>query len=368
MSKNLKYDIVALFVFFIIVVFGFPTFLGFDGYELNTYARYLSLGIVSMALALSWGTTGLLNLGQAATFGIGSYIMAMHLKLKGSDGLPDFMSWNNVEALPWFWVPFHSLSFTLVAGLLIPASVGGLIAIFMFRARISGVFVAVITLAFLVAFQLLVIEQQRYTGGQNGITGLAPLTLFGWKIDTYTVQFYYLVAGCLIAALVVCLYLVHSKFGLILRAIREDADRTRFFGYNVASYETVIFCISAALAGWSGMLYTLVLEFASPTYMNVSFSLGIVIWCAVGGRNSVIAAAVGAIIVNILQGRLSDVFVEGWHMMLGATFVLVVLFMPRGLHGLVGGLAHWLSQRKSGENSETALTNKAKIGQSEGGR
>lgn len=368
MSKNLKYDIIALLVLLIIIVFGFPAFLGFDGYELNTYSRYLSLGIVSMALALSWGTTGLLNLGQAATFGIGSYIMAMHLKLKGSDGLPDFMSWNNVETLPWFWVPFHSLPFTLVAGLLIPAFVGGLIAIFMFRARISGVFVAVITLAFLVAFQLLVIEHQGYTGGQNGLTGLAPITLFGWTVDTYSIQFYYLVAGCLIAALAVGLYLVHSKFGLILRAIREDADRTRFFGYNVASYETVIFCISAALAGWSGMLYTLVLEFASPTYMSVSFSLGIVIWCAVGGRNSVIAAAVGAIIVNILQGKLSDVFVEGWHMMLGATFVLVVLFMPRGLHGLVGGLGYWLSRRKSNGKSEAALTKKAKIAQTEGGR
>lgn len=363
MSKNLKYDLIALLVFFIVVVFGFPAILGFDGYELNTYSRYLGLGIVSMALALSWGTAGLLNLGQAATFGIGSYIMAMHLKLKGSDGLPDFMSWNNVESLPLFWVPFHSLPFTLVAGLLIPAFVGGLIAIFMFRARISGVFVAVITLAFLVAFQLLVIEQQGLTGGQNGLTGLAPLTLFGWTVDTYSLQFYYLVAGCLIAATLICLYLVHSKFGLILRAIREDADRTRFFGYNVASYETMVFCISAALAGWSGMLYTLVLEFASPTYMSVSFSLGIVIWCAVGGRNSVIAAAVGAIIVNILQGKLSDVFVEGWHLMLGATFVLVVLFMPRGLHGLVVGAAHWISQRKNAGAPQKVLNSKATIGQ-----
>lgn len=341
MTKTLKYDTAALIVLAAIVFLGIPAVLGFDGYSLNTYSRYLSLGIVSMALALSWGTAGLLNLGQAATFGIGSYIMAMHLKLKASPGLPDFMGWNNVTSLPWFWQPFHSLSFTLAAGLLIPAFVGGLIATFMFRARISGVFVAVITLAFLVAFQLLVIEQQGYTGGQNGLTGLAPLTLLGWTVDTYSLQFYYLVAGCLIAALVVGLYLVHSKFGLILRAIREDADRTRFFGYNVASYETMVFCISAALAGWAGMLYTLVLEFASPTYMSVSFSLAVVIWCAVGGRESVIAAAIGAIVVNILEGKLSDAFVDGWNLILGATFVLVVLFMPRGLQGLVAVAAQW---------------------------
>nr|WP_306268889.1 urea ABC transporter permease subunit UrtC [Pararhizobium sp. IMCC3301] len=368
MSKKFKYDFMALVIFAAVVVLGFPILLSFDGYELNTYSRYLSLGIVSMALALSWGTAGLLNLGQAATFGIGSYIMAMHLKLKASDGLPDFMGWNNVESLPWFWVPFHSLPFTLIAGLLVPALVGALIAVFMFRARISGVFVAVITLAFLVALQLLVIEQQGFTGGQNGLTGLAPLTLLGWTVDTYSLQFYYLIAGCLIAALLVGLYLVHSKFGLILRAIREDSTRTRFFGYNVASYETLIFCISAALAGWSGMLYTLVLEFASPTYMSVSFSLAIVIWCAVGGRNSVIAAAVGAILVNILEGRLSDVFVEVWHMMLGATFVFVVLFMPTGLHGLIVSGWQWIARQGKKESSAQPLIVPTKVGETEGGR
>ncbi|MFX0546251.1 urea ABC transporter permease subunit UrtC [Roseovarius sp. S1116L3] len=336
MNTRLSYDIMGLAIFAAVVLFAVPAFFGYDAFELNTFSRYLSLAIVSMALALSWGTAGLLNLGQAATFGMGSYAMAMHLKLKASGGsLPDFMGWNNVEALPLLWVPFHSLAFTLLAGLLVPAAVGGLIAIFMFRARIAGVFVAVITLAFLVAFQLLVIEQQGFTGGQNGLTGLAPLILFGWAVDIYSVAFYYLVAGCLMAALTFGLYLTHSKFGLILRAIREDPERTRYFGYNVANYQTVIFCISAGLAGLAGMLYALVLEFASPTYMSVSFSLAIVIWCAVGGRESVLAAAVGAILVNLAEGRLSDVFVEGWHMMLGVMFLLVVMFMPRGIYGVI---------------------------------
>ncbi|APX89639.1 urea ABC transporter permease subunit UrtC [Brevirhabdus pacifica] len=339
MTRKLSYDLLAYAAFAAVIFWLVPTLYAYDGFELNTFARYLSLAIVAMALALSWGTAGLLNLGQAATFGIGSYAMAMHLKLRASDGLPDFMGWNNVDTLPWLWVPFESLTFTLLAGLLLPAAVGGIIAIFMFRARIAGVFVAVITLAFLVAFQLLVIEQQGLTGGQNGLTGLAPLNLFGWSVDTYSVGFYYLVAACLMAALTIGIYVSHSKFGLILRAIREDAERTRFFGYNVSSFETMVFCISAALAGWAGMLYTLVLEFASPTYMSVSFSLAIVIWVAVGGRESVIAAAIGAIIVNALEGRLSDVFVEGWNLMLGVTFVLVVIFMPRGLFGLVTYLA-----------------------------
>tara|TARA_R110000796_G_scaffold60810_1_gene140754 strand:+ start:9874 stop:10974 length:1101 start_codon:yes stop_codon:yes gene_type:complete len=336
MQSRLLYDIIGLALFAGVILFGVPALFGYDGFELNTFSRYLSLAIVSMALALSWGTAGLLNLGQAATFGMGSYAMAMHLKLKASgENLPDFMSWNNVDALPLIWAPFHSLTFTLLAGLLIPAAVGGLIAIFMFRARIAGVFVAVITLAFLVAFQLVVIEQQGLTGGQNGLTGLAPLVLFGWSVDIYSLSFYYLVGACLMIALVFGLYLTHSKFGLILRAIREDSERTRYFGYNVANYQTIIFCISAGLAGWAGMLYALVLEFASPTYMSVSFSLAIVIWCAVGGRESVLAAAVGAILVNLAEGRLSDVFVEGWHLLLGVLFLMVVMFMPRGIYGVI---------------------------------
>lgn len=357
MSSKLLYDLIGLAVFALVIVVGVPAMMGFDGFELNTFARYLSLAIVALALALSWGGAGLLNLGQAATFGMGSYAMAMHLKLKASGAnLPDFMGWNNVPELPAIWVPFHSLGFTLLAGLLVPAFVGALIALFMFRARIAGVFVAIITLAFLVAFQLVVIEQQGLTGGQNGLTGLAPLNLIGWSVDTYSLSFYYLVAACLMVAITFGLYLTHSKFGLILRAIREDADRTRFFGYNVANYQTVIFAISAALAGWAGMLYTLVLEFASPTYMSVSFSLAIVIWAAVGGRESVLAAAIGAILVNLLEGRLSDVFVEGWHLMLGAIFVLVVMFMPRGIYGLIGDGLRAVTEK--GRTARSDLSNR----------
>lgn len=351
MPNKLYFDVAGLVILGLVIVLGVPAIMGFDGFELNAFTRYLALAIVALALSLSWGAAGLLNLGQAATFGMGSYAMAMHLKLRASgSGLPDFMGWNNVPELPLLWVPFQSLVFTLLAGFLIPAFVGGLMAVFMFRARIAGVFVAIITLAFLVAFQLLVIEQQGLTGGQNGLTGLAPLILGGWTVDTYGIGFYYLVAGCLMVAITLGLYLTHSKFGLILRAIREDPDRTRFFGYNVANYQTAIFCISAAFAGWAGMLYTLVLEFASPTYMGVSFSLAIVIWCAVGGRDSVLAAAVGAILVNLLEGRLSDVFVEGWNLILGVTFVLVVMFMPRGLYGLLGDIGERL-RRRSGTAS-----------------
>lgn len=338
MNRTNHYDYLGYIAFAVIILLGVPYLLGFDGFELNTFARYLALAMVAMALALSWGTAGLLNLGQAATFGIGCYVMAMHLKLAASannpGGMPDFMGWTNVESLPWFWQPLQSLTITLLAGLLLPAAVAGLMAMFMFRGRITGVFVAIITLAFMVALQLVFIEEQRFTGGQNGLTGLAPLALPGWTVDTYSLSFYYLVAGCLIVTLLLGMLVVRSKVGLVLRAIREDAARLRYFGYDVAAYETFVFCLSAAIAGWAGMLYTLVLEFASPTYMSVSFSLAIVIWCAVGGRESLVWAAIGAILVNLAEGRLSDMFVEGWLLILGFVFIFFVIFLPRGLYGL----------------------------------
>lgn len=345
MNRTNHYDFLGYIAFAIIILMGVPFLLGFDGFELNTFARYLALAMVAMALALSWGTAGLLNLGQAATFGIGSYVMAMHLKLAASTnnpgGMPDFMGWTNVESLPWFWQPFHSLPVTLLAGLLLPAAVAGLMAMFMFRGRITGVFVAIITLALMVALQLVFIEEQRFTGGQNGLTGLAPMSIAGWTVDTYSLSFYYLVACCLIVALLLGMLVVRSKVGLVLRAIREDASRVRYFGYDVAAYETFVFCLSAAIAGWAGMLYTLVLEFASPTYMSVSFSLAIVIWCAVGGRESLVWAAIGAILVNLAEGRLSDVFVEGWLLILGLLFIIFVIFLPRGLYGLASALVDW---------------------------
>lgn len=351
MNRTNRYDFVGYLVFAAAILLGVPALLGFDGFELNTFARYLALAMVAMALALSWGTAGILNLGQATTFGIGAYVMAMHLKLKGSagnvDGMPDFMGWNNVATLPWFWQPFHSLPVTLILGLALPALLAGLMGIFMFRARITGVFVAIITLAFMVALQLLFIEEQRFTGGQNGLTGLAPLQLGGWSVDTYSVGFYYLVAGCLMVALILGAVVTRSKVGLILRAIREDNMRVRYFGYDVARFETVVFCISAAIAGWAGMLYALVLEFASPTYMGVAFSLAIVIWVAVGGRESLLGAAVGAILVNLAEGRLSDMFVEGWLLILGLMFIFFVLFLPRGLYGLLRGVVEALGRKRA---------------------
>ena len=269
--------------------------------------------------------------------------MAMALKLRtipiqtGAGGLPDFMVWNNVHALPWFWQPFHSYAFAIFAGLAIPVAVAFLIGWFVFRARVSGVFVAIITLAMLVVINLVIIDQQRYTGGFNGITDLATFELFGVEFGAYSVSTYYLAAGFLTLLLFLGLALMNSKTGLILQAIRDDETRVRYFGYDVANYQNFIFCVSAAVAGLAGMLYTLVMEFASPTFLAVPISLSIVIWCAVGGRASLLGAALGAIVVTGVQGSLSDskTFLDTWMLIMGALFIVVVLFLPNGLISIV---------------------------------
>lgn len=339
MNKGFSIDCIGYAMFAAFVLLVMPWMVDYSGYELNTYARYLALGMAAAALALSWGTAGLLNLGQALTFGIGAYIMAMHLKLKASasqtGGLPDFMVWTNMEELPWFWEPFHSVGLTLAAGILVPVVIASLIGGFMFRGRITGVFVAIITLSLMLAVQLWMISEQQYTGGQNGLTGLSSLELFGWSVDIYSVAFYYLVAGCLLFILSLGLLLIRSKSGLVLRAIKADPERVRFFGYDVAKYEILAFSTSAGIAGIAGMFYAMVLEFASPTYMGLSLSLAFVIWAAVGGRESIVAAALGGIGVNMAEGRLSDLFFDQWTLIIGVIFIVVVLFMPRGLFGLV---------------------------------
>jgi len=329
--------ICALVCLAILVV---PVFLD-DAFLLNKYARYLVLGMLAIALSLSWGYAGILNLGQATTFGLGSYCMAMALKLKtipvhtGPDGLPDFMVWNNVPELPWFWKPFYSMSFGVAAGIVVPVLFAALLGWFMFRGRVTGVYAAIITLAAMVVVQLVIIDQQAYTGGFNGITDLAQFDVAGFAFDAYGSASYYLVAICLTASLFIALAVTKSKAGLIVQAIRDQEDRVRFFGYDVAFYKMFIFAVSGAIAGLAGMLYTIVMEFASPTFMGVPLSLAVVIWVAVGGRQSLVGAMVGALVVAGMQGALSEseTFLDSWTLVMGLLFVLVVLFLPKGIAG-----------------------------------
>lgn len=349
------------YVLFAAAVLSVPLLID-DPYLLNKIARYLIFAMLSAALALSWGYTGILNLGQAVSFGLGSYCMAMTLKLRtvpiqtGAGGLPDFMVWNNVTALPWFWQPFHATAFAIAAGIAVPVLLAFLLGWFIFRARVTGVYVSIITLAMLVVVNLLIIDQQRYTGGFNGLTDLTDLKIFGLDFDPYSAATYYLVAVSLIATLLIGLGVIASKTGLIMQAIREDETRVRYFGYDVAAYQIFALCVSAGISGFAGMLYTMVMAFASPTFLSVQLSLSIVIWCAVGGRASLAGAALGAILITGVQGSLSETpgFLNTWMLIMGALFVAVVLLLPKGLAGVANAAIARISGAAAAAEPEEA--------------
>ena len=363
-TQVLLYGLVCLAVFVV------PLAIDSD-FLLNKIARYIVLGMLAMSLALSWGYAGILNLGQAMSFGLGSYAMAMALKLKtvpvhtGPEGLPDFMVWNNVPSLPWFWEPFHSLGFAIAAGIIVPVCAAAALGWFMFRGRVTGVYVAIITLAAMVVVNLVIIDQQRFTGGFNGITDLAQLKLFDVTFDAYGRSTYYLAACCFTASLFLALAVTKTKAGLIIQAIRDHENRVRYFGYDVAAYKIFAFSLSAAIAGLAGMLYTVVMEFASPTFLGVPLSLSVVVWCAVGGRQSLVGAFLGAVLVAGMQGALSEskTFLETWTLVMGGLFVFVVLFLPKGLAGIAELLsAHITRLRRRPSNAPVAEPKPTEIG------
>lgn len=349
MSIERKFQIAA-YVLFIAVIFAAPVF--GDEFWLNRISKYLVYGMLGVAIALTWGYAGILNLGQGLFFGLGAYMLAMSLKLssltslqQGSDRpVPDFMLWNAEPGAPtelccinkgsFLWLPFQSQS----VGLVLPVVIAGALGMLVFRKRISGVFVSIITLALVLLVRLVMVDAQPVTNGFNGLTDLGWLTIGGIEFDPYSRATYYLCAACLSLTLIGARLIVETRAGMILQAIRDDQLRARYLGFDVSLYQVFFFVISAGIAGVAGMLYVVVAEFASPTFMDLSFSVTMVVWAAVGGRSSLLGACIGAILINMIEAEVSETeaLVEAWKAIIGLIFVLVVLFMPRGL----GGVAH----------------------------
>jgi len=318
--------------------------LAMDIFRLNLFGKYLTYAFVAIGLVLCWGRGGILSLGQGVFFGLGGYCMAMYLKLEASTpeataiqstpGIPDFMDWNQITALPWFWEPFNSLAFTLIAIFVVPAAFAFIIGAAMFKRRVGGVYFAIITQAIAAILTILIIGQQGYTGGVNGITDLR--TLKGWDIRTDEAKYilYYVNGALLIAALVLCQFVLKSKLGRLLVAVRDQEDRVRFSGYDVANFKIFVFCLAAVLSAVGGAMFTLQVGFMSPSFVGIVPSIEMVIFCAVGGRLSIFGAVYGTLLVNWAKTTFSETFPELWLFGLGALFIAVVLVFPNGLAGL----------------------------------
>ncbi|WP_299590195.1 urea ABC transporter permease subunit UrtC [uncultured Tateyamaria sp.] len=315
-----------------------------DSFRLNLFGKYLTYAFVAVGLALCWGAGGILSLGQGVFFGLGGYCMAMFLKLEASTpentsiqstpGIPDFMDWNQLTEIPVWWQPFYSLPLALLAVVAVPVAFAFFIGFAMFTRRVGGVYFAIITQAFAAILTILIIGQQGYTGGVNGITDLR--TLLGWDIrtDEAKTTLYFVNGVLLFAVLLIAQYVRKSKLGRLLIAMRDQEDRVRFSGYNVANFKIFIFCLGAGFAGIGGAMFTLQVGFMSPTLVGIVPSIEMVIFCAVGGRLSILGAVYGALMVNWAKTSFSEAFPELWLFGLGGLFIAVVMFFPNGLAGL----------------------------------
>ncbi|MGM4896483.1 urea ABC transporter permease subunit UrtC [Tardiphaga sp. 839_C3_N1_4] len=319
-----------------------PLFL--DVFRLNLVAKYLTYAFVAIGLVMCWGYGGILSLGQGVFFGLGGYCMAMFLKLEASSventkiqstpGIPDFMDWNQITSLPMFWKPFHSLPLTIIAILVVPTLLAFIIGAAMFKRRVGGVYFAIITQAIAAIATILIIGQQGYTGGINGMTDLR--TLNGWDIrtDHAKVILYFFEVFVLFACIIAAQFVRLTKLGRILVAMREQEDRVRFSGYSVANFKIFAFCAAAMFAAIGGAMFTLQIGFMSPSFVGIVPSIEMVIYTAVGGRMSIFGAVYGTLLVNYAKTMLSESFPELWLFGLGGLFIAVVLFFPNGLSGI----------------------------------
>ncbi|ROO24199.1 urea ABC transporter permease [Salinisphaera orenii MK-B5] len=363
MNGNIYHDKRAQWVVYIVffVSLGLIPVMQADPFLLNQLAVFGIYGLLAMSISLCWGTGGILNLGQGIAFGMGAYGMAMTMQMQSQDPefspLPSFMSTNGLEQLPWFWEPFWSTGGGIFLALAVPTIFSLIFGALMFQARVSGPFFAIMSLAMLSAFYILVLDMQPYTNGANGISPRMPLEVAGYSLDPYSPAAYWLIFGLLFSLTVLAKLLNQSKFGQIVRALREDPERVRFLGYNVALYETLIYAISAFIAAVAGCCFTILIQYVSPDQFDVVFSITMVIWAAVGGRLSLIGAIIGAFLIQGSESYLGDQFLNSWHLILGFFFVIIVRFLPNGLAGLLEML---LAKRSRSSTEESPPHGRAK--------
>ena len=310
-------------------------------YSLTLIGKYLCYAMLALALDLVWGYCGILSLGHAAFFALGGYAMGMYLMRQigargvyGDPILPDFMVFLNWQKLPWFWVGFNHFWFALVVIVAVPAALALVFGWFAFRSRVTGVYFSIMTQALSYALMLAFFRNDMGFGGNNGFTDFKDILGFDLHEDSTRVVLVVVTATALAASYLACRAIVGSRAGRLFRAIRDAESRARFLGYRVESYKLWVFVFSAVLAGVAGALYVPQVGIINPSEFAPINSIEAVIWVAVGGRGTLFGAATGAVLVNYAKTYFTGALPELWLYALGALFVLVTLFLPRGLVGL----------------------------------
>ncbi|MCY6379151.1 urea ABC transporter permease subunit UrtC [Hoeflea prorocentri] len=326
-------------------------------YTISLMGKYLNYALLALALDLVWGYCGILSLGHGAFFALGGYAMGMYLMRQiGSRGvygdpiLPDFMVFLNWKELPWFWYGFDQFWFAAIMIVLVPGALAFAFGWFAFRSRVTGVYLSIITQAMTYALLLAFFRNEMGFGGNNGLTDFKDILGFDIQANTTRAGLFSASALALAAAFLICSGIVRSKFGKILVAVRDAESRSRFFGYRVENVKLFVFVVSAMMAGVAGALYVPQVGIINPGEFAPANSIEVVIWTAVGGRGTLVGPIIGAVIVNAGKSVFTAAFPEFWLFALGALFVVVTLFLPKGIVGAVSGL---LKKRPGGRVKPT---------------
>lgn len=315
--------------------------------HLSTYAitligKFLTYALLAVAVDLIWGYCGILSLGHGAFFALGGYAMGMYLMRQigdrgvyGNPVLPDFMVFLNWKELPWYWFGFDHLWFAIIMVVLVPGFLAFIFGWLAFRSRVTGVYLAIITQALTYALMLAFFRNEMGFGGNNGLTDFKDILGYNLQTDATRIVIFVLSALALGAGYLACRFIVNSKLGRVVVAIRDAEDRTRFIGYRVERFKLWIFVFSAVLAGIAGALYVPQVGIINPGEFSPVNSIELVIWVAVGGRGTLFGPVAGAFLVNYAKTLLTASFPEVWLFALGTLFVLVTLFLPKGLVGFI---------------------------------
>jgi urea transport system permease protein len=331
-------------------------------YLMTLFGKYVCYAVLALSIDLIWGYCGILSLGHGAFFALGGYAMGMYLMRQiGTRGvyadpvLPDFMVFLNWKSLPWYWQGFDMLWFAMLMVVLVPGLLAFCFGWLAFRSRVTGVYLSIITQAMTYALLLSFFRNDFGFGGNNGLTDFKDILGFNVQAEGTRAALFALSCLVLAVSFLICRAVVGSKLGKVLIAIRDAESRTRFLGYRVESYKLFVFTLSACIAGVAGALYVPQVGIINPGEFAPANSIEAVIWVAVGGRGTLIGAALGAIVVNYAKTVFtSGVLAPYWLFMLGALFVLVTLLLPKGI---VGTWNAWRDSRQAAgfaENTDSA--------------
>ena len=325
-------------------------------YTLSLWGKYLCYALLALSVDLIWGYCGILSLGHGTFFALGGYAMGMYLMRQigdrgvyGNPELPDFMVFLNWDAPPWYWQGFDMFGFAMLMVFLAPGLLAFAFGWFAFRSRVTGVYFSIITQALTYAMMLAFFQNDLGFGGNNGLTDFKDILGFDLRSDAVRGALFSASAVALIFGFVVCRWIVSSRLGAVLIAVRDSESRARFVGYRTERFKLFVFVVSAMLAGLAGALYVPQVGIINPSEFAPINSIEIVVWVALGGRGFLYGAIVGAIGVNYAKTYFTLAFPEIWLFFLGGLFVVATIFLPKGVVGLFEGglLAKWLAKRRT---------------------